>query len=191
MTATNRAAAKIYFFLRLTKTISSYLYLSSDSDQKKPLETMICPVVDDLTSSQRLMPVKHFDWLRISFHRPVIDCCLCHNSNGVNINPFPKQDVISHCMSLHLGLHFDVKDLKSSHGSQGNDLGSGIHDGIVCRDRSSNWGLRVCHVNDDHLGCISYFFSHTDKFVWLHCKGIEADVSRLDANSSELHIQDK
>ena len=59
------------------------------------------------------MPVEDFYRLGISLHAPVVDSCFRHQRDHVLRNPLPEDDVIHHCVRLHLGLHLDVEDLKS------------------------------------------------------------------------------
>ena len=48
-----------------------------------------------------------------TFHGPVVDGGLCHQGDGVEIDPLPKDDVIGHLVCLHTTLHLNVEDLKT------------------------------------------------------------------------------
>ena len=55
----------------------------------------------------------------ITFHRPVVDGCLCYQGNSVEIDPLPEDDIIGHLVSLHPTLHFNVEDLEALAGWRG------------------------------------------------------------------------
>jgi hypothetical protein len=61
-----------------------------------------------------------------------------------------------------------------------------MHDGRVCRDRSSNQIGGVIHVQDNDLVLLADLFSDTNKLVRLHGQRIEAYVGRIDAQRLEL-----
>lgn len=58
------------------------------------------------------MSVKDFDGLWVSFHTPVIDRIVCHKRYGIERDPLPKCNILSHGVGLHLALHFNVENLK-------------------------------------------------------------------------------
>jgi hypothetical protein len=42
----------------------------------------------------------------------MIDSGFCHQGNGIQVDPFPKYDIINHLVGLHFALHLNVKDLQ-------------------------------------------------------------------------------
>ena len=75
------------------------------------------------------MSVEDFSWLAVPLHRPVIDRGLRHQGHHVLRDPLPKDDIIRHGVSLHLGLHLDIEDLQGLLGLEGDHLAGGVHDG--------------------------------------------------------------
>lgn len=168
---------------------------------------MVIAVINYLTSIKRSVTIKHFEWKRVSFHTPVIHSCFCHQSDCVHVDPLPKDHIFVQCVGLHLGLHLNVENLKSSHCCQStqylilnlirllitfiatfkcNDFSGRIHDGRVCRNGSADGGLRVGHIDDNHLCRFSNLLSNAYKFVAFHRERIEADVRRIDSDGSQL-----
>ena len=48
----------------------------------------------------------------LTLHGPMVYCCLCDKSNGVQVDPFPEDDVVCHLVGLHFALHLNVEDLE-------------------------------------------------------------------------------
>lgn len=42
----------------------------------------------------------------------MVDSSFCHQGNGIQVDPLPKYDIISHLVSLHFALHLNVEDLQ-------------------------------------------------------------------------------
>lgn len=107
------ALSFICFIYSLTPTLPAVIYLCWNTDEQQPLLFGIGAVVDDLTACKTGVTVKHFDWLRITLHAPVVDCVVCDEGNSVEGDPLPEGHVIRHCVGLHLALHLNVEDLQS------------------------------------------------------------------------------
>lgn len=92
------------------------IYLSKKqwklTNKQQPLLLRIRPIVDNLTVSQRRMPVKHLHRRRISLHRPMVHRHLGDQRQGVQRYPLPKDNVFVHSVRFHFRLHFDVEDLQ-------------------------------------------------------------------------------
>jgi hypothetical protein len=86
--------------------------LSRNSDQDHPFLIRVDAVVDDLTAGHTSMSVKDLNGSRLSFHGPMINSSLSHQTEGLNVNPVPKDDIFMHQVGLKLGLHFQVEDLQ-------------------------------------------------------------------------------
>lgn len=87
-------------------------YLCWNANKKQPFLFGISAVVDDLTARQARVAVKDFDWLRVALHAPVVHGIVCDQGDGVQRDPLPESHIICHCVSLHLALHLNVKDLQ-------------------------------------------------------------------------------
>lgn len=87
-------------------------YLCRYSSQQEPFLLGISPVVDDLAASEAGVAIKHLHGLGLALHAPVVNCIICHKGNSVQRDPLPEGDIVCHGVSLHLALHFDVKDLQ-------------------------------------------------------------------------------
>ena len=64
----------------------------------------------------------------ITFHTPVIDCGLGDESDSVDVNPLPKDDVFRHRVGLHFRFHLDVEDLEGFASLESDDFRLGVHD---------------------------------------------------------------
>ena len=65
-----------------------------------------------LAASETGVPVKDLLRRRVTLHAPVKDRGLGHQSDGVQRDPLPEDDVVGHYVGLHLGLHLDVENLQ-------------------------------------------------------------------------------
>ena len=88
------------------------ILLRQNADEQQPLHRVVRSVVDDLTALQGGVTVEHLDRLRVALHAPVVDGQLGHDADRVHRDPLPEDAVLRHQVGLHLGLHFDVEDLK-------------------------------------------------------------------------------
>ena len=58
------------------------------------------------------MPVEDLNGLGVTLHGPVVDSGLSDQSNGVDSDPLPEDDILGHDVVLHLGLEVEVEDLE-------------------------------------------------------------------------------
>lgn len=166
--------------------------LRTDPDEQKPVLLRIRTVVDDLATVERRMPIEHLHGRGVALHGPMINGRVRDQSQGVQGDPLPEDDVVRHGVSLHLGLHFDVEDLEgflrldSRFALEGDDLRRRVHDGALGGDGPPDRVGRVRHVDDDHLGSVAHFFPHADELVTLHGESGEGNVGDVDSDIAEL-----
>lgn len=132
------------------------------------------------------MSLKHLDGLRVAFHGPMVHRCLGHQGQRVQRDPLPEDHILSHCVSLHLALHLNVKDLQSFLRLECDHFASWIHDCRVSADGASNWIGGVAHVNDNNLRRFAHFLANADEFIRLHGEVAEGDGSGLNADICKL-----
>jgi hypothetical protein len=94
--------------MQLTKDTN----LRRDANQDHPLSIRVDAVVDDLATRQVCVSIKDLGGSRFSFDRPVVNCRSGDHTNGLDIDPMPKDNVLMHNMRLELGLHFQVEHLQ-------------------------------------------------------------------------------
>lgn len=168
-----------FYFYHSIHTLTFYLfllfaaavwrgYLCWDPNQQQPLLLLVRSVVDDLTACQTGVAVEHFGGLGISLHAPVVDSRVRHQGDGVYRDPLPEHDVLRHCVSLHLALHLDVKDLQrlrscGAAGKQGRRSAeehqrgfSGVEEGHGQDEDDDSWMIKPLLLFDtlDELHCI-------------------------------------
>lgn len=123
-----RSVFKLYFgksssvtFNRLTDTTFSRIKLHGshytsllwrDTNQHHPVAFAWCAIIDNLTSCQVGVSIKHLDWSRAILHWPMIHSCSGHDTNCLQVNPFPKGDVVVHKVRADLSLCLEIEHLK-------------------------------------------------------------------------------
>ena len=58
----------------------------------------------------------------------MIDCRFSNESDCVDVNPLPKDDVFRHRVGLHFRFHLDVEDLEGFASLESDDFRLGVHD---------------------------------------------------------------
>lgn len=135
------------------------------------------------------MTIKDFLRRRIAFHAPMIDGSFGDQSDGIERNPLPENDIVRHHVGFHLGFHFNVENLKRFLSFQRNHFRRRIHDGRIGGNGTTNRVSMISHVNDDHLVVVAHFFADAYEFVGFHGEAVEADVGGANAHIGELKKQ--
>ena len=64
-----------------------------------------------LAAGEAGVSVKDLGWLTVPLHGPVVDRGLRHQGDHVLGDPLPEDDVVSHRVGLHLGLHLNMDQI--------------------------------------------------------------------------------
>lgn len=162
-------------------------YLSGNCNQKEPILFSISPIVNYLCPRKTGMTIEHFLWNGFPFHTPVKDGRVRNETDGVEGNPLPKDDLLHHSVRLHLALHLNIKNLQRFPSLESNHFAGRIHNGRICCNWATNRAVWIRHVDNNDLCRISHLLSNTDKFVRLHRQVVKTDVRLINSDGGELH----
>jgi hypothetical protein len=108
---------------------------------------------------------------------PVVNCGICHQTNGRHAEPLPEDNILIHCRGLQLCLLTKVEYLQGPRLClQCYDLLRPVHDGTIRLDRAPDGGRsNILKVDDDDFGGagLVLLLADTDEGVGFKCLSVD------------------